>query len=222
MMMSEGSRVRRLLYSILVPPLAIFPAGVTLFLLGVDVWIIKDVWYLSIFASCVVLTLRDGVPLSQIGLSTRGIGLSLLLASVWELVTFLFLGLIPIFAIRGRLPTLVPLKASMIASVLHFVLVGAAEETWVRGLLLNRLREWRPGGSAAVLWSSTIFVVFHVPAAVPIVVQDVSLIPGLAWSWSTLFVWSAGLAVIRVKTGNLIGPIVIHGLDDVISKVLLQ
>jgi len=215
-----GFHKKRVFYSIFVPPLAIAPIGALLFLFDVDVAIIKDAWYLSIFISCIIITLRDKVPLSEIGLSKRGLGLSLLLASAWELVTFLLLGLIPFFAVTGTLPSLVPFNETMISSALHFMLVGVAEETWMRGLLLKRLREWRPEGSAAVLWSSTIFVLLHVPAASPVVIQDVSLVPLLALSWTVLFVWSAGLALITLKTGNLVGPIVIHGVDDFITKVL--
>ncbi|NIR87179.1 CPBP family intramembrane metalloprotease [Candidatus Bathyarchaeota archaeon] len=153
-------------------------------------------------------------------MSKRKLGSSLLLASAWELATFLFLGLIPFFAATRRLPILVPFNEAMINSAFHFMLVGVAEETWMRGLLLKRLREWRPRGSAAVLWSSLIFVLLHVPAASLVVIQDISLILLLALSWLTLFVWSVGLAFIALKTGNLFGPIIIHGVDDFISKVL--
>ncbi|WP_455284978.1 CPBP family intramembrane glutamic endopeptidase [[Eubacterium] cellulosolvens] len=217
---SKGFYMERILYSILVPPLAIAPVGVLLFLLGVDVSIIRDTWYLSIFVSCVVIALRDKTPLSQIGLSKHKLGSSLLLASAWELVTFLILGLIPFYAITRRLPTPAPFNQTMITPMLHFLLVGLSEETWIRGLLLKRLREWRPEGSAAALWSSVIFVLFHVPAATLTIIGDRSLLPLLALSWSTLFVWAAGLAYITIKTGNLLGPIVVHGVDDIITKVL--
>ena len=216
----EGFYKKRVFYSIFVPPLAFAPIGVLLLLVGVDESIIKDTWYLSIFITCIIIALRDKTPLSQIGLSKRKLGLSFLLASAWELVTFLFLGFIPFFVVTGRLPNLVPFNETMIPSALHFVLVGVAEETWMRGLLLKRLREWRPEGSTAVLWSSLIFVLLHVPAASLIVVQDISLIPLLALSWLTLLAWSAGLAVITLKTGNLFGPVIIHGVDDFVSKVL--
>ena len=216
----EGFHKKRVFYSIFVPPLAFAPIGILLFLFGVDESIIKDTWYLSIFITCIIIALRDKTPLSQIGLSKRKLGLSLLLASAWELVTFLFLGFIPFFVVTGRLPNLVPFNETMIASAFHFMLVGVAEETWMRGLLLKRLREWRSEGSTAVLWSSIIFVLSHVPAASLIVVQDISLIPLLALNWLTLFVWSAELAFITLKTGNLFGPVIIHGVDDFVSKVL--
>jgi len=168
----------------------------------------------------VYIAMRGKTPLSQIGLSKRKLGLSLLLAGVWELVTFFFLGVVPFFALTGRLPILVPLNQAMMTPAFHFVLVGVAEETWVRGLLFSRLREWRPEGSAAVVWSSILFILLHVPAASLAIIQDVSLLPLLAVSWFTLFLWSAGLAVIVLKTGNLFGPIVAHGVDDFVSKVL--
>ncbi len=90
----------------------------------------------------------------------------------------------------------------------------------MRGLLLKRLREWRPEGSTAIVGSSMIFVLLHVPAASLIIVQDISLVPLIALSWLTLFIWSAGLAVIALRTGNLSGPIVVHWLDNLVSKVL--
>ncbi|MFB0567968.1 MAG: hypothetical protein ACETVM_05240 [Candidatus Bathyarchaeia archaeon] len=46
------------------------------------------------------------------------------------------------------------------------------------------------------------------------------IMPGQALSWLTLFVWPAGLAVTLVKTGNLFGPNVAHGVDNFVSKVL--
>ena len=211
---------KRVLCSIFVPPLAFTPVGIALFLFGVDESIIKDAWYLSIFITCIIITLRGRTPLSQIGLSKRKLGLSLLLAGVWELLAFPLLGIIPFFVVTGKLPILVSFNESMMPSAFHFTLVGVAEETWMRGLLLNRLREWRPEGSTAVLWSSIIFVLFHVPAASLIVIHDINLMPLLALSWLTLFVWSAGLALITLKTGNLFGPIIIHGVDDFVSKVL--
>lgn len=175
---------------------------------------------MSIFFSCVYIAMRDKTPLSQIGLSKQKLGLSLLLASAWEVVTFLFLGIIPFFLVTGRLPILVPFNEATMTSAFHFMLVSVAEETWMRGLLLRRLREWRPEGSVPVVGSSIIFVLYHVPAASLIVIQDISLVPLLALSWLTLFVWSAGLAVIVLKTGNLFGPIVAHGVDNFVSKVL--
>lgn len=220
MTVTKGSQKKRIFYSIFVPPLVIVPVGVPLFLFGVDVSTIRNLWYLSIFISCVYIAMRDKTTLSQIGLSKQKLGLSLLLTGVWEMVTFLFLGVIPFFALSGRLPTLAPLNETMITSALHFILVSVAEETWMRGLLLRRLREWRPEGSVAVLWSSIIFVLYHVPAASFVIIQDFSLVPLLVGGWFALFVWSAGLAVIVLKTGNLFGPIVAHGVDNFVSKVL--
>jgi hypothetical protein len=36
----------------------------------------------------------------------------------------------------------------------------------------------------------------------------------------TIFVWAAGVAGIALKTGNLLGRMVVYGLDDFVSKVL--
>jgi len=220
MVATKGSLKKGIPFSILVPPLVFAPLAIPLFLLGIDVSILRDAWYLSIFISCVILAILSKTPLSEIGLSTERFGLSLLLSTAWELVTYILLGIGPYFARTGRLPILVPLNETMAYSAFHFMLVGLAEETWMRGLLLKRLREWRPRGAAPIIWSSIIFVLLHVAAASSIVVQDPSLLPLLALSWLTLFVWAAGLAIIMLKTENLLGPIIIHWLDDFVSKAL--
>ena len=211
---------RRILFSIFVPPLLFAPIGVLLFLSGVETSILKDGWYLSIFLSCLMISMRERTSLSQIGLTKRNLGLSLLLSSMWEIVTYILLGITPFFLITRTLPILIQLDETMIFPASHFMLVGLAEETWMRGLLLKRLREWKPKGSAPIIWSSIIFVLLHLPASSIMIIQDPSVLPLLLLSWSTLFIWSAGLAVIVLKTGNLFGPIVIHGLDDFVSKVL--
>ena len=164
--------------------------------------------------------MRENTPLSQIGLRKRKLGLSLLLSGIWEIATYIPLGILPFLWVTGKLPVLAQFNGTMVTSAFHFMLVGLAEETWMRGLLLKRLKEWRPEGSAPVIWSSIIFVLLHVSASLLTIIQDVSLLPLLLLSWLTLFIWSAGLAVITLKTGNLFGPIVIHSLDDFVSKGL--
>jgi len=219
---TKGSLKKRIFFSILVPPLVFAPIGIPLFLFGVDVSILRDAWYLSIFISCLILAIRSNTPFSEIGLSTEKLGISLLLSTAWELATYILLGIGPYFARTGRLPIQVPFNETMAYSAFHFLLVGLAEETWMRGLLLKRLRDWSPKGAAPVMWSSVIFVLLHLPAASFVVIQDVSLLPLLALSWLTLFIWAVGLAVIALKTGNLLGPIIIHWLDDFVSKVLYR
>ena len=211
---------KRILFSIFVPPLSFAPIGMLLLLLDVNVSIIRDGWYLSIFISCILMVMREKTPLSQIGLTKQKLGLSLLLSGIWEITTYTLLGILPFLLVTGKMPTLVQLNGTMVTSAFHFMLVGLAEETWMRGLLLKRLREWRSEGPALIMWSSIIFILLHLPASSLMIIQDVSLLPLLLLSWSTLFVWSAGLAVIALKTGNLFGPIIIHSLDDFVSKGL--
>jgi len=156
----------------------------------------------------------------KIGLTKQKLGLSLLLSGVWETVTYILLGILPFLLATGKMPILARFNEIMITSAFHFILVGLAEETWMRGLLLMRLKEWRPEGPAPVIWSSIIFILLHVPASSLMIIRNINLLPLLLLSWLTLFVWSAGLAVIVLKTGNLFGPIIIHGLDAIVSKVL--
>jgi len=219
-MPSRHSIGERILFALFVPPLAFAPIGIPLFLLGVEVTILRDAWYLSIFIACLFLVLWEGTPPSQIGVSKKNLISSLLLAGVWEALTYILLGVLPFFALTGRTPILVPFSEGMVTPALRFMLVGIAEETWMRGLLLERLRGWKPRGPVPVVSSSAIFVLYHVPAAFPILTKDVSVAPLLAFGWSTLFVWSVGLAQIVLKTRNLLGPIAVHGLDDFLSKIL--
>ena len=211
---------KRILFSIFLPPLSFAPIGIPFFLLGVNTSILRDGWYISIFIICVTIAMREKTSLSKIGLTKQKLGSSLLLASIWETVTYIPLGIPPFFLATGKLSILVQLDETMITSAFHYMLVGLAEEIWMRGLLLRRLKEWKPEGPAPILWSSIIFVSLHVPASSLTIIRETSLLPLLLLSWLILFVWSAGLAVITLKTGNLLGPIVIHGLDDFVSKVL--
>lgn len=50
MTVTERSQKKRVFCSIFTPPLVFVPIGVPLFLFGVDVSIIRDAWYLSIFS----------------------------------------------------------------------------------------------------------------------------------------------------------------------------
>ena len=90
LMATRSSPKRRIFFSIFVPPLVFAPVGVLLFLLDVEVSILRDAWYLSIFVCCLTIAIRDKTPLSQIGLSKRKLVSSLLLASAWEIVTYVF------------------------------------------------------------------------------------------------------------------------------------
>jgi len=219
-MLAGGSPKKRIFFSIFVPPLFFAPIGIPLFLLGVNASVLKDGWYLSIFISCVIIAMRGEASLSQIGLTRQKLGLSLLLSGIWETATYISLGILPFFLATGKLPILARFNGSMVPSAFHFMLVGLAEETWMRGLLLKSLKDWRPEGPVPIILSSIIFVLLHVPVSSLMIIREISLLPLLLLSWLTLFVWSAGLAVIVLKTGNLFGPIAIHGLDDFVSKIL--
>jgi len=67
-MKRSPSAWRKLAYAIVVPPLVSAPVCILLYVLGVSVDAIKDVWYAGMFAGSIWLANRDGTSLSQIGL----------------------------------------------------------------------------------------------------------------------------------------------------------
>jgi len=216
---SRGAR-RKLAYAIVVPPFVSAPVCILLYVLGVSVDAIKDVWYAGMFAGSIWLANRDGTSLSQIGLTKRRCGTSLALAAIWETVTFFLVGVPIFFLVAGRWPSLMTLDSRMVYPALHFMLVGLGEETWFRGLIMRRLLDSGAGSVAAVVSSTALFLLFHVPASAPMLFQNPGLMPLYLTSMSSLFLWSAGFAVIALKTGNIVGPVVLHAVDDFASKIL--
>jgi len=115
---------------------------------------------------------------------------------------------------------LMALNSSMVYPAFHFVLVGLGEETWFRGLIMRGLLDSGAGSVATVVSNTALFVLFHVPASAPMLSQNPGLMALYLMSMSSLFLWSAGFAVIALKTGNILGPVVLHAVDDFVSKVL--
>jgi len=208
-------------YALIIPPFLTAPVCILMYLLGVDVNAIKDLWYVGIFIGSVWLAKSDGISLNNIGLTRKGCGRSFVLAAVWEATTFFMVGVPIFYLLAGRLPGLIPFNAHMFYMAFHFALVGLAEETWFRGLVLRRLLDLGMGGVAAVACNAALFTFIHVPASVPILLENPALLPSYLLSMSSLFLWSAGFAEISLKTYNIVGPVVLHGVDDFVSKALV-
>jgi len=207
-------------YALVVPPLFAAPLCILLYLLGADINPIKDLWYVGILIGSIWMARKDGITLNGIGLARKGCCKSLTLATIWETATFLMIGVPTFYLLTGRLPALMPLSSGMTYAAVHFALVGLAEETWFRGLVMRRLLDHGMDGVVAVVWNATLFILIHVPASVPMLLESPALFPPYLLSMSSLFLWSAGFAVIALRTSNIVGPIVLHGVDDFVSKIL--
>jgi membrane protease YdiL (CAAX protease family) len=158
--------------------------------------------YVYFLAGCLLIGLRRW-NLDQLGLNRKGLELSLLGG---------------VLIIAGRvLVTLsvdwplwqTPITFGGLAGDLLFYIgaVGLAEELLFRGLMYRALEEWR--GTRWALWASALaFGVYHV-------------------GWQGLaglvggFLIGAVFAVIRWRAGGIVGLIFVHGLMDVISKLML-
>jgi membrane protease YdiL (CAAX protease family) len=136
---------------------------------------------------------------NQLGLNHKGIGLSLLFGSVFILGrTFAYLS------------TNLPLKIQpfsltrILGEILfYFGLVGFIEELLFRGLIYRALEDWR--GVRFAIWGSTLtFGLYHVGSQGLLGALGTSII-GLLF------------AVIRWRSGGILGLAFIHGLVDFIA-----
>lgn len=90
---------------------------------------------------------------------------------------------------------------------LSILVTGPAEELLFRGIIQTRLQEGF-GTAAAVLLATLVFTLVHIPAYYG---------PGLPTTLGILFVLGLFLGGIYEYTGNLVVPIVAHGLYNAIS-----
>lgn len=135
------------------------------------------------------------------GITSKNIGRGFLYAGV-----ILVIGLAFILALQPPVEW-ADLGPAIWSPVLFHLAVALAEETWFRGLILKALHTWR-GALVAVFGSALLFGVTHVPAH--------------GWE-GLLFSLSIGLpyAVVRLKTGNLLGLIVVHWVTNLTDSFVL-
>ena len=137
--------------------------------------------------------------LDRLGLSRKGMGMSLLFGLVFILGRSL-----------AYLSTNLPLESKPFSLpriageiLFYFVLVGFVEEFLFRGLIYRALEDWR--GVRLAIWGSTlIFGIYHIGSQ------------GLLGALGTAII---GLifAVIRWRAGGILGLAFIHGLLDFIA-----
>jgi membrane protease YdiL (CAAX protease family) len=89
----------------------------------------------------------------------------------------------------------------------YFLLVGFGEEILFRGLLYRTLEDWR--GVRWAIWGSSIgFVLWHLVGQGPLV-------------GSAMLLYGLIFALMRWRSGGILGLVLIHGLIDFLTVILM-
>jgi membrane protease YdiL (CAAX protease family) len=165
--------------------------------------IIQSLVYIYILGGTLFIGLR-GWNWSQLGLNKNGIGLSLCCGLVLLVGRLLIIFSIT-WAIRPDQLTLLRFLGELIY---YFGLVGLVEELLFRGLIYRLLEDWR--GARWAIWGSSIgFMLWHVFGQGPLM-GIASLLIGLIF------------ALIRWRAGGILGLILVHGLYDLETALLVS
>jgi membrane protease YdiL (CAAX protease family) len=169
---------------------------------GVTDDIFQIIAYLYVLAGTLFIGLRRW-NLEQLGLNRRGIGLALA-------CTLVLLGgrTLIILSMDWRLqPPGHTLIGWLGQALYYFGLVGLVEELLFRGLLYRLLLYWR--GLRWAIWGTSIgFGLWHIFGQGPII--------GMA-----TFVIGLVYALIRWRAGGIVGLVVLHGLWDLQSALMV-
>lgn len=185
-----------------VPLLCLVPVAAILILglgLNPSEQLTRGILYGCLFLACVVVG-RWKFSLAGIGLANKNIGRGFLYASIILVISFAFMLLLQ--PPKG----LTDISFVIWSPVLFYLVVALAEETWFRGLIFKALYDWR-GALLAVFGSAILFGLMHVPVH----------------GWEGLrFSLSIGIpyAVVRLKTDNILGLIVIHWLTNLTDSFI--
>ena len=159
----------------------------------------RGILYGCLFLACVVVG-RWKFSLAGIGLTGKNIRLGFLYASIILVISFAFMLLLQ--PPKG----LTDITFAIWSPILFYLAVALAEETWFRGLIFKALYDWR-GALLAVFGSAILFGLMHVPVH----------------GWEGLrFSLSIGIpyAVVRLKTDNILGLMVIHWLTNLTDSFI--
>lgn len=119
----------------------------------------------------------------------------------------------------------VPLWYLYYMIIYSFFPVAVVEEAFARGYMLDRLMPEHPSNLTkalpAIILSSLLFTLYHLPAYLRLysfsLPWAVSLLAGNIFPWSI----ALGVAYVRARTRNILGPVLIHFLADSMPIVLL-
>lgn len=183
--------------AVLIPVVTLGSDGYVLPPSFVDPGIARGLVFQIPLSLAVLLLTHRLAGLGNVGLQLRGAGTSVMLS-------------VPMLAIGFADGTLWQPRAapSLVAALLLAVAVGFTEELYGRGLLVSLLGG-RRHAQLAVIGSSILFAYLHMP----IYVQRHGLRDALIRCTASA-AFSATLAIIRLRSGSLVGPILFHSIND--------
>lgn len=147
--------------------------------------------------------------------------LLLVLIGVMAMMFNHFLGSMPTFSNNGQ----IPLWFLYYMIIYSFFPVAVVEEAIARGYILDRLVPQHPStlvkALPAILLSSLLFTLYHIPSYLGLysfpTPWAVALLAGNVCPWSV----GLSIAYVRARTGNIIGPVLIHFLADSIPVIVM-
>jgi membrane protease YdiL (CAAX protease family) len=170
---------------------------------GTRQWIAQIVTYFYVLGGTLIIGLRRWRP-GELGINRSGIGLSLACGAVLLIGRLLIIRAVD-FGLEHPIYSL----ASLVGQLLYyFGLVGLVEELLFRGLIYRALEEWR--GLRWAIWGTSIgFILWHIFGQGPLV-GAAGLLLGLIF------------ALMRWRAGGILGLILVHGLYDLESALLVS
>ena len=168
---------------------------------GTSAWIANSLSDLYAIAGSLVIGLRRW-SLDELGVNCKDLWLGLTCGLV--IVTGRTL---VILSVAWNLPTpQISLWRSVGEFVFDFALVGVGQELLYRGLIYRAFEDWR--GTCWAIWGSSIcFGLWHLGGGPLIILATV--LYGLIF------------ALLRWRTGSILGAILVHGLIDFTTALLL-
>ncbi len=142
------------------------------------------------------------ISLSNIGIKREGFRRSVLYSAIF-IIIFLIYGILN-YHQRANLEN-TTLKI-FLGGLYSIFIIALGEEIWARGIIFNLLEKLK-GGYFALLASSLVFGLFHIRRGVDAIVFG--LIFGLSFGF------------VRLKTKNILGLILSHGIFILINTYLL-
>lgn len=173
---------------------------------------------------------------SNVGLKRKGSGKSLLWGIALFPLIIIIIGLLMMMLsyVLGPSPLLrgsdsnggqAPFWYPYYMIMYSFFPVAVVEEVIGRGYILDRLMPQHPlslvKALPAILLSSLMFTLYHLPSYLMLYQFSVPwtfvLLAGNVFPWSV----TLGIAYVRTKTRNILGPVLIHFLADSIPFIIM-
>ena len=168
---------------------------------GASAWIANSLSDLYAIAGSLIIGLRRW-SLDELGVNRKGLWLSLACGLAIVIGRTLV-----ILSVDWNLPTPKLSPLSLVGEfVFYFALVGIGQELLFRGLIYRAFEDWR--GTRWAIWGSSIYFGFWHLGGGPVIIIATAL-------YGLIF------ALLRWRTGSILGAILVHGLMDFTGALLL-